>query len=101
MALKPIPVRPEVEGDQERYDADMKHFRENPAAWNPPAGLRDAAAQAVFDSVNADNAAQEAVIVKQIDEELAALDAVLDVPSDPDAPLKRGPGRPRKSNEVI
>ena len=33
MGLRPIPVRPEVPGDQERFDRDMQHAAEHPDAW--------------------------------------------------------------------
>ena len=98
MALKPIPPRPNIEGDDARYEADMKHFRENPAHWNPPAGLRDQASQTIFDDVNKMNADQEETVRKQYDAEIAALDgekAEQESQSTEETP-KRGPGRPRQ-----
>ena len=96
MALKPIPPRPDIEGDEERYAADMKHMRENPEHWNPPAGIRDPASQAIFDDVNKQNAEQEQIVKAQYDADIAKLDAA-NQKTDPteDAP-KRGPGRPRQ-----
>lgn len=111
MALKPIPPREEPpvnsgipmdvwrEMERERFAADTAHHKANPQAWGadlPP--RHDEATQAVFDAVNADNAAQEAEVQRQADAQLAEIDAALADKSDPDPnpTPKRGPGRPRK-----
>lgn len=33
MSLKPIPIRPDIPGDAERYAKDMESFSKNPGVW--------------------------------------------------------------------
>lgn len=103
MSLKPIPVRANVPGDQERYDRDVADMKVRPWAWGiNPGVIRQQQIQA------AGKAAMDAEIKRLTEESIAKTTAEILHPLNPPAPVaetssvseeqavRRGPGRPKR-----